>query len=124
QFPHARSPADVEPRPQRLPLRERHAERLFFFHAEDGIRFRNVTGVQTCALPIWWHSIGLARPEPKTGWNATPAMKSVARAYSAIDRKSVVKGKSVGSGGRRTLRKKTTPTSGRKDMQATLHASM
>src|SRR6266513_343941 len=24
----------------------------FFFHAEDGIRARNVTGVQTCALPI------------------------------------------------------------------------
>src|SRR5699024_11411261 len=22
--------------------------------AEDGIRDRNVTGVQTCALPIWW----------------------------------------------------------------------
>src|SRR5699024_11361736 len=25
---------------------------LFFFKAEDGIRDRNVTGVQTCALPI------------------------------------------------------------------------
>src|SRR5437868_15037766 len=25
---------------------------IFFFQAEDGIRFRNVTGVQTCALPI------------------------------------------------------------------------
>src|SRR5207249_5691550 len=24
----------------------------FFFQAEDGIRARNVTGVQTCALPI------------------------------------------------------------------------
>src|SRR5207249_3954129 len=24
----------------------------FFLQAEDGIRFRNVTGVQTCALPI------------------------------------------------------------------------
>src|SRR5699024_11990361 len=24
----------------------------FFFHAEGGIRHRNVTGVQTCALPI------------------------------------------------------------------------
>src|SRR5699024_12237949 len=24
----------------------------FLFHAEDGIRYRNVTGVQTCALPI------------------------------------------------------------------------
>src|SRR5207249_8704885 len=25
---------------------------VFFFQAEDGIRERNVTGVQTCALPI------------------------------------------------------------------------
>src|SRR5699024_11763267 len=27
---------------------------FFFFQAEDGIRDRNVTGVQTCALPISW----------------------------------------------------------------------
>src|SRR5438067_7300310 len=27
-------------------------KRIFFFQAEDGIRDRNVTGVQTCALPI------------------------------------------------------------------------
>src|SRR5207244_9977951 len=26
---------------------------LFFFQAEDGIRDDLVTGVQTCALPIW-----------------------------------------------------------------------
>src|SRR5256886_14004094 len=26
---------------------------LFFFQAEDGIRDLTVTGVQTCALPIW-----------------------------------------------------------------------
>src|SRR5699024_12374771 len=26
--------------------------KCFFFQAEDGIRDRNVTGVQTCALPI------------------------------------------------------------------------
>src|SRR5207248_5087922 len=26
----------------------------FFFQAEDGIRGRTVTGVQTCALPISW----------------------------------------------------------------------
>src|SRR5699024_10489821 len=28
---------------------------FFFFQAEDGIRDRNVTGVQTCALPILIH---------------------------------------------------------------------
>src|SRR3712207_7336952 len=36
---------------------------FFFFQAEDGIRDIGVTGVQTCALPIWvgskmphWHA--------------------------------------------------------------------
>src|SRR5437868_10002527 len=31
---------------------------LFFFQAEDGIRYRNVTGVQTCALPIFLYVAG------------------------------------------------------------------
>src|SRR5699024_12196478 len=31
---------------------DEHDWSLFFFQAEDGIRGRNVTGVQTCALPI------------------------------------------------------------------------
>src|ERR1039457_2108643 len=31
---------------------------FFFFQAEDGIRDYKVTGVQTCALPIWWHFSG------------------------------------------------------------------
>src|SRR5699024_12085049 len=30
-----------------------NAAYFFFFQAEDGIRDRNVTGVQTCALPIF-----------------------------------------------------------------------
>src|SRR5437868_13129165 len=34
----------------------------FFFKAEDGIRDRNVTGVQTCALPI------SRSPLAKTPW--------------------------------------------------------
>src|SRR5699024_11795187 len=29
-----------------------HGRQCFFFQAEDGRRDRNVTGVQTCALPI------------------------------------------------------------------------
>src|SRR5699024_2921101 len=49
---------------------------FFFFQAEDGIRDRNVTGVQTCALPI------LATNSPLCGvvynlrsqaWSASPA---------------------------------------------------
>src|SRR5207249_9680354 len=35
---------------------------FFFFQAEDGIRDRNVTGVQTCALPISAVSIAGAGP--------------------------------------------------------------
>src|SRR5207248_6983052 len=36
----------------------------FFFQAEDGIRDRTVTGVQTCALPISW-GVRDCRPGPK-----------------------------------------------------------
>src|SRR5690606_40065890 len=34
---------------------------FFFFQAEDGIRDFHVTGVQTCALPIWTVSRGWCR---------------------------------------------------------------
>src|SRR2546426_5650419 len=34
---------------------------FFFFQAEDGIRDYKVTGVQTCALPIFFHA---CRPWP------------------------------------------------------------
>src|SRR3989442_8125372 len=34
---------------------------FFFFQAEDGIRDADVTGVQTCALPIYEHAQGLRR---------------------------------------------------------------
>src|SRR5699024_11354803 len=33
---------------------------VVFFQAEDGIRDRNVTGVQTCALPIYGKKVLLA----------------------------------------------------------------
>src|SRR5260221_13535331 len=34
---------------------------LYFFQAEDGIRDHCVTGVQTCALPIYWRRRRRAR---------------------------------------------------------------
>src|SRR5690606_40605103 len=40
------------------------ADAYFFFHAEDGIRAFHVTGVQTCALPIF------ASGERGTPWGA------------------------------------------------------
>src|SRR5690606_40541365 len=36
---------------------------FFFFQAEDGIRDFHVTGVQTCALPIW-RPVRLLNPVP------------------------------------------------------------
>src|SRR6266581_8468689 len=38
---------------------------FFFFQAEDGIRDGRVTGVQTCALPIW----NLAGPGGLAQWH-------------------------------------------------------
>src|SRR5256886_4825655 len=37
-------------------ISSRSVSLFFFFQAEDGIRDLTVTGVQTCALPIWWAS--------------------------------------------------------------------
>src|SRR2546430_8658290 len=40
---------------------------FFFFQAEDGIRDLTVTGVQTCALPIWvMRRAGVRLPEAMT----------------------------------------------------------
>src|SRR3712207_7838925 len=35
---------------------------IFFFQAEDGIRDIGVTGVQTCALPIFWEQPDIFDP--------------------------------------------------------------
>src|SRR5699024_398934 len=51
------------------------ASSFFFFQAEDGIRDRNVTGVQTCALPIFFALCIKASVVPVHGW--------LARAYPA-----------------------------------------
>src|SRR6266852_9574110 len=39
----------------------------FFFQAGDGIRDATVTGVQTCALPIWWSGVGVSWEEAEQG---------------------------------------------------------
>src|SRR5207237_3833858 len=42
---------------------------FFFFQAEDGIRDSSVTGVQTCALPIYGRPIGgLLRAGMRHDW--------------------------------------------------------
>src|SRR5690625_5677854 len=39
---------------------------IFFFQAEDGIRDGHVTGVQTCALPIFYREI--RKPDEALDW--------------------------------------------------------
>src|SRR3989454_8499496 len=51
---------------------------FFFFQAEDGIRDYKVTGVQTCALPIWGYHLPRSRnrsssPPPVEPTSVTPA---------------------------------------------------
>src|SRR5256886_14196611 len=53
---------------------------FFFFQAEDGIRDLTVTGVQTCALPIWFinHMTYVIRPAPGAA-QVAPAMRAALR---------------------------------------------
>ena len=78
---------------------------FFFFQAEDGIRDYKVTGVQTCALPIWqaFYSVISSRhhpsdpvwPEAESSCGlsesvSTAAVSAVERVFCRPDRKSVV----------------------------------
>src|SRR5207248_7700666 len=51
---------------------------FFFFQAEDGIRDRTVTGVQTCALPIF----ALAGAPLTVTWSASMARRMTERLKS------------------------------------------
>src|SRR5690348_17483352 len=51
---------------------------FFFFQAEDGIRDGRVTGVQTCALPIWSERAGRNCPPAPTA-GPVPAATAPAR---------------------------------------------
>src|SRR5256886_5631190 len=55
---------------------------VFFFQAEDGIRDLTVTGVQTCALPIWAR-ISAARRVASPGCYATAAIVALAPLLAA-----------------------------------------
>src|SRR5581483_12295966 len=71
---------------------------FFFFQAEDGIRDIGVTGVQTCALPIWITLHDFAEQ---------PCDALVTAALTDIQRSEERRvGKSVDLGGRRIIKKK------------------
>src|SRR5699024_5533485 len=61
----------------------------FYFQAEDGIRDRNVTGVQTCALPIY-HSLGPGQEGEDDGEHddadrqSPPVRVDVTRRHAAV----------------------------------------
>src|SRR5712672_4482789 len=69
---------------------------FFFFQAEDGIRDKLVTGVQTCALPILGCRRGQRPPARSRAPLKQPATRSEERRV----------GKGVDLGGRRIIKKK------------------
>src|SRR5207302_4717924 len=56
----------------------------FFFQAEDGIRDFHVTGVQTCALPIWTHQMTLAKMDEAYGAEADIKNAQLSQAESEL----------------------------------------
>src|SRR2546422_4378597 len=82
---------------------------FFFFQAEDGIRDVAVTGVQTCALPIFGER---HRPELGRGGIGIRRARDEQRdgdgccQLSDGDRKRVVEGKRGDLGGGRIIKKK------------------
>src|SRR5690606_40789106 len=68
---------------------------FFFFQAEDGIRDFHVTGVQTCALPIFRVSPGRIRPV--SGARVDTALRQVRIAVARAGGSS--RGQGVGKGG-------------------------
>src|SRR5438093_10337636 len=58
---------------------------LFFFQAEDGIRDWSVTGVQTCALPIFDRAEFLGDPD----FSKIPVAQLIDKRYAAAWRESI-----------------------------------
>src|SRR5258707_3051947 len=82
---------------------------IFFFQAEDGIRDIGVTGVQTCALPIY-HFMRKPTTIPAAFIRISQAQQvaicnDFTFTYRSEERRV---GKSVDLGGRRIIKKKKT----------------
>src|SRR3546814_1174632 len=87
---------------------------FFFSSRRRHTRCALVTGVQTCALPIFWQPQDLATASPNSATNSDAfgiAIRNLmgGTARQGADRKSVVQGKSVSVrvdlGGRRIIKK-------------------
>src|SRR5690348_17692899 len=62
---------------------------FFFFQAEDGIRDGRVTGVQTCALPIYHGQLQLNAYEPIEGLAVIESQSLLYRGSIALRTKCV-----------------------------------
>src|SRR5438874_12708204 len=84
---------------------------FFFFQAEDGIRDLYVTGVQTCALPIFGCQLFCAGTNLRYIRSSTFAQNNTPRSLPLRMRSEERReGKSVDLGGRRIIKKKKTKT--------------
>src|SRR5688572_33138171 len=81
---------------------------VFFFQADDGIRVLTVTGVQTCALPIWTPCRGCPRRPPRRRRSRWPGRCPSAASGCSTPRSEErrVGKSSVDLGGRRIIKKK------------------
>src|SRR5690606_40584449 len=64
----------------------------FFFQAEDGIRDFHVTGVQTCALPIWGKSLLPTPPGLTVMVQAETSRVTIAAAMARLTRLTFIMG--------------------------------
>src|SRR5687768_18560691 len=90
---------------------------FFFFQAEDGIRDVAVTGVQTCALPIWTprparSPPGCARRKASGRPERRRALPPPPRPLPPPDREGVVEGKGGLLGGRCVREQQTVSGAG------------
>src|SRR6266498_2189402 len=70
---------------------------FFFFQAEDGIRDADVTGVQTCALPILPKSVVLAPPRCECSAQCRPAKPTITPVLRKASTKSSPSGPKIPS---------------------------
>src|SRR5690606_40106246 len=92
---HAASSARSSAQPSRSTSRP-----LFFFQADDGIRDFHVTGVQTCALPIWRMGVALVAQAPEIA-SPTPILLAQAPTSQAKIGRASCRGRAqiTGAGG-------------------------